>query len=338
MSHFAAVTVAAGLMALGPRLTPQQSGTTHRLQAVSAVDARVVWASGVGGTFTLTTDGGATWHAGVVPGAEALEFRDVQGVSARVAYLMSAGKGEDSRIYRTEDGGASWKLQFQNHDPDAFYDCFAFWDTTHGVTVSDAVNGRFPAIRTVDGATWQDIGDRLPSALPNEGAFAASGTCVAVQGTDRAWIATGAAAKARILATTDGGQRWQAFETPITQGSATSGGFSVAFRDRAHGILAGGSLEDSTPPTRNVAVTADGGRTWTLAHPTPFPGAAFGVAYAPGRRTVVATGPAGAAVSENDGGTWTPLEGVAGFWAVGFGNARTGWLVGTGGRILKLSL
>jgi len=336
MSRFAALA-AAGLVALGPTLTPQQSGTTNRLQAVSPVDVRVVWASGVGGTFTFTTDGGATWHAGVVPGAEALEFRDVQGVSARVAYLMSAGKGEDSRIYRTEDGGASWKLQFQNRDPDAFYDCFAFWDAKGGLSFSDAVKGRFPAIRTSDGTTWQDIGDHLPSALSNEGAFAASGTCVAVQGADRAWIATGGAAKARILATTDGGKRWQAYETPITQGTATSGGFSVAFRDRSHGILAGGSLEDSTPPTRNVAVTADGGRTWTLAHPTPFPGAAFGVAYAPGQRTVVATGPAGAAVSEDEGGTWRRFEEVAGYWAVGFGNERTAWMVGTGGRILKLS-
>jgi photosystem II stability/assembly factor-like uncharacterized protein len=332
----AALTVAAGLISLGPRLTPQQSGTTVRLQAVSAVNARVVWASGVGGTFTLTTDGGATWRAGVVAGAEALEFRDVQGVSERVAYLMSAGKGDDSRIYRTEDGGATWTLQFRSHDADAFYDCVAFWDPKRGVAFSDAVNGRFPAIRTVDGTSWRNIGDRLPAAQPNEGAFAASGTCVAVQGTDRAWIATGAAARARILATTDGGERWQAYDTPIVQGTATSGGFSVAFRDRSHGILVGGSL-DSTPPTRNVAVSADGGRTWRLARPTPFPGAAFGVAYAPGGRTVVATGPGGAAMSENEGGAWTLLAGATGYWAVGFGDARTAWLVGTDGRILKLS-
>ena len=91
-----------------PVLTAQSSGTANRLQAVSPVSASVVWASGLGGTFTVTTDGGNTWRAGVVPGAEALQFRDVQGVSDQVAYLMSSGTGSDSRIYKTVDGGANW--------------------------------------------------------------------------------------------------------------------------------------------------------------------------------------------------------------------------------------
>ena len=116
----------------GPTLTPQESGTLNRLQAVSPVNSKVVWASGVGGTYTLTTDGGETWTAGVVPGAETLQFRDVEGVSDKVAYLLSAGGGTDSRIYKTEDGGATWTLQFQNTDPLGFYDCFAFWNPTEG--------------------------------------------------------------------------------------------------------------------------------------------------------------------------------------------------------------
>ena len=110
-----------------PTLTPQNSGTTQGLIAVSPVDSRVVWASGRGGTFLLTTDGGATWKAGVVPGAEALQFRDVQGVTEKVAYLQSIGNNPtDFRIYKTVDGGASWVMQFQNQNPSAFYDCFAF--------------------------------------------------------------------------------------------------------------------------------------------------------------------------------------------------------------------
>src|SRR5262249_47219922 len=67
----------------GPTLTPQNSGTTNSLISISALNARVAWASGRNGTFTRTTDGGKTWHAGVVPGAEALQFRDVQAVSEK---------------------------------------------------------------------------------------------------------------------------------------------------------------------------------------------------------------------------------------------------------------
>src|SRR2546426_8858500 len=238
-SHLA---LAASAAATAPTLTPQQSGTTNRLQAISPVSPRVAWASGVGGTYVVTTDGGATWRAGVVPGAEGLQFRDVEGVSETDAYLMSAGSGTASRIYKTEDGGVSWSLQFQNQDPDAFYDCFAFWSPKHGLTMSDAVNGRFPVIRTLDGVTWQDIGDRLPVAQSGEAAFAASGTCVTAQGGRRAWIVTGAAARARVLATTDGGETWAAYDTPIAQGTPSSGGISVDFRDPFHGILAGGEL------------------------------------------------------------------------------------------------
>ncbi len=67
-----------------PTLTPQNSGTTNGLIAVWPVNPQVVWASGRAGTFTVTTDGGQTWRAGVVPGAEMLQFRDVQAFSAHL--------------------------------------------------------------------------------------------------------------------------------------------------------------------------------------------------------------------------------------------------------------
>jgi photosystem II stability/assembly factor-like uncharacterized protein len=169
----------------GPTLVPQRSGTTNRLQAISPVSARVAWASGTGGTYAVTIDGGATWRAGVVPGADTLEFRDVEGIDARAAYLLSAGPGDQSRIYKTTDGGATWTRLFTNQEPKAFYDCFAFWRPERGLTMSDAVNGRFPVIRTVDGARWEDIGNRLPAANAEEGAFAASGNLCPGAGDDR---------------------------------------------------------------------------------------------------------------------------------------------------------
>jgi photosystem II stability/assembly factor-like uncharacterized protein len=104
-----------------PRLTAQISGTTQGLIAVSPVNERVVWASGRGGTYVVTTNGGQTWRAGVVPGAEELQFRDVQGVSDKVAYLLSIGSNPtDFRIYKTEDGGATWTIQFRNQKPKRF--------------------------------------------------------------------------------------------------------------------------------------------------------------------------------------------------------------------------
>lgn len=319
-------------------LTPQQSGTTNRLQAISPVNDHVAWASGVGGTYAMTTDGGTHWKSAVVPGARMLEFRDVEAVSARVAYLMSAGPGGASRIYKTEDGGEHWTLQFKNRDPNAFYDCFSFWAPRRGITMSDAVDGVFPVIRTTNGQAWKNIGPRLPAAQAGEAAFAASGTCVATEGDANAWIATGGAAKARILATTDGGDTWNAYETPIVQGTPSSGGISVAFRDARHGILGGGDLAITDAFTKNVALTLNGGKTWYLTNHPTFTGSIYGLAYVPSAgRTVVATGPKGAAWTADEGGHWTALEGAADYWAVAFASPAAGWLVGTDGRILKVT-
>jgi photosystem II stability/assembly factor-like uncharacterized protein len=325
-----------------PILRRQHSGTANRLQAISPVNSQVVWASGVGGTFVRTTDGGRNWHAGVVEGAEALEFRDVHGVSDREAYLLAAGVGEDSRIYKTVDGGETWTLQFLNPLPNAFYDCFDFWTPNRGLTFSDPVNDLFPVIRTRNGGeNWNRIARKLPPALPGEFAFAASGTCVDTQGEDLAWIGTGGEPGARILATTDGGDTWKAYPTPIVQGTANSGIFTVQFRDSRHGILAGGDLESSEAFSKNVAASNDGGKTWTLVSGTPFPGAAFGLSYVPVRagqnpRIVVATGPGGAAWTANEGRRWHLIPEVRDFWAVAFADLNHGWLVGTEGRIIKL--
>jgi photosystem II stability/assembly factor-like uncharacterized protein len=204
-----------------PKLTPQQSGTPQLLISVSPVNSRVVWAAGTGGTYVVTTDGGENWKAAVVPGAENLQFRDVHGVSEKVAYLMSIGNNTtDFRIYKTVDGGATWNIEFTNQTVTAFYDCFAFWSPKRGIEHSDSVNGVFPEIRTTDGKTWQSIAADMPPALPGEASFAASGTCVTTQGEDNAWVATGAQATVRILATRDGGDTWNAYDTPLVSSAS----------------------------------------------------------------------------------------------------------------------
>jgi photosystem II stability/assembly factor-like uncharacterized protein len=331
-----------------PTLTPQNSGTTQGLISVSPVNPRVVWASGRGGTFVVTTDGGATWKAAVVPGAEALQFRDVQGVSEKVAYLQSIGDNPtDFRIYKTVDGGATWTMQFQNQNPGAFYDCFAFWTPKRGISHSDSVNGVFPDLRITDGSTWQDISGNMPPALPGEFSFASSGTCVATQGAMNAWIATGGATTARILATTDGGDTWNAFDTPLVS-SPSAGAFTVAFRDPLHGIVGGGDLDPADPNNASTATSNDGGQTWKLTNPTPVTGAIFGLGYVGrafgvqeaedgGRAVVITANAGGAAWSPDEGNTWFTLPGVTGFWAVAFASPEAGWLVGTDGRILKIS-
>ena len=333
-----------------PTLTPQSSGTTQNLIAVSAVNPQVVWGSGAGGTFVVSTDGGQHWRSGVVPGAESLQFRDVQGVSAEIAYLMSIGNNPtDFRIYKTTDGGAHWTMQFQNQLKGGFYDCMAFWTPDRGIAVSDSVNGVFPDLRTTDGTRWESMSANLPRALSGEGSFASSGTCVATQGSRNAWIATGASPAAnRILITGDGGKSWQAHNAPFPS-SAMGGSFTIAFRDALHGIVGGGSNDPKEPDHAATAVSSDGGKTWTLTNKPPVTGTIYGLAYvgntgdlgkrkSQGSRAVVITANAGgAAWTPDEGATWYSLKVVSGYWAVAFAGPKAGWLVGTKGRILKIS-
>lgn len=338
-----------------PKLTLQNSGTTQGLIAVSPVDSRVVWASGRGGTFLLTTDGGRNWRAGVVAGAEALQFRDVQGVSERVAYLQSIGDNPtDFRIYKTVDGGANWTMEFQNQNPGAFYDCFAFWTRNRGISHSDSVNGVFPDLQTRNGRTWQDISGNMPPALAGEASFASSGTCVATEGERNAWIATGGATTARILATNDGARTWNAYDTPLVS-SPSAGAFTVDFRDAWHGIVGGGDLDPADPNNARTATSNDGGRTWKLTSAPPVTGAIFGLSYVRDighgherdgrqdrrdedeRAVVITANTGGAAWTPDEGETWFALPGVTGYWAVAFASREAGWLVGTNGTILKIS-
>jgi photosystem II stability/assembly factor-like uncharacterized protein len=312
--------------------TPQLTGVTARLRGVSAVSDRVAWASGSNGTVLRTTDGGNTWTAIKVPDADALDFRDIDAFSDTTAYVLSIGNGELSRIYKTSDGGRQWTLQLANKDPKIFLDAMAFWSEKAGLAFSDSVDGQFVVFSTASGGgAWDRIPvNRLPPALPNEGAYAASGSNVAIFG-NHVWIGTTAS---RVLHSPDRGRTWTVAQAPLPT-SASAGIFSIAFRDALHGIVVGGDYQKEGEAIDNAAITSDGGNTWTLVK--GLSGYRSVVAYRRGSKSSwIAVGPQGADVTDDDGRTWKPLAGP-GFHAFSFGpNGRTGWGVGERGSIARL--
>jgi photosystem II stability/assembly factor-like uncharacterized protein len=315
---------------------PQQSNTTADLRGLSVVSPWIVWASGTKGTYTRTTDGGTTWQSGTIIGAEQLDFRDVEAFDANTAYLLSIGKDQQSRIYKTNDGGAHWTLQFTNRRPEAFFDAMAFWDRDHGIAMSDPVNGRFVMVATENGGqTWADVpATNIPPALAGESAFAASGTCIAVQGQANAWFVTGGAV-ARVFRSGDRGRTWTVTNAPVTSGAESSGIFSIAFGDAMQGVIVGGDYRKPNEAGDSVAVTTDGGRNWKLSTGHRPAGYRSGAAFvAP--LTVIAVGTSGSDVSTDGGASWTPLDGEN-YNSVA---ARKGvvWAVGPQGRIAKLDM
>lgn len=315
---------------------PQTSGVTVRLRGVSAVSSTVGWASGAGGTVLRTTDAGTTWQRLTVPGAEALDFRDVDATDARTAHVLSIGPGAASRIYQTTDAGATWTERFVNADPQAFFDAMTFADADHGVAVSDSVDGRFIILLTTNGGrTWTPVpAASLPPALPGEGAFAASGTNVAMAGPRHLWFAT---TKSRVVRSNDGGRSWTVHQTPLATGEAT-GIFSVAFRDTRHGVVVGGNYSQERATGANAAFTSDGGVTWSLAPAPGVGGFRSAVVWLPSVRAWLAVGPAGADRADEAAGAWTPAGGD-GYDAVSIHAASgTGWATGSGGRIARVAV
>ncbi len=310
----------------------QVSNTQADFRGLSVVNANIVWVSGSNGTYACTNDGGQHWAVGTVPNAAKLDFRDVEAVDKDTVYLLSAGPGTASRIYKTNDGGMTWNLQFKNSDPAAFYDAIAFWDAQHGIAFGDPVNERFQLLRTTDGGThWKPLKPKqLPQALPGEAAFAASGTCLVTQGENDVWFATGGGKYARIFHSKDRGQHWEVSNTPLTAGTPTTGIFSIAFRDPHRGMIVGGNFRQPNATGATAAVTIDGGETWRrLNNRLPYCSA---VAWAKDRW--VAVGTSGSHVSIDDGATWQRLDDQD-YNTVGFTAKGEGWAAGPKGRIAK---
>lgn len=311
--------------------------TTANLRGVSAPSNTIIWASGSKGTYLRSTDAGQTWIAAQVPNAESLDFRDVEAFNENVAYLLAAGPGFLSRIYKSTDAGSHWTLQLKNEDPRGFLDCMAFWDATHGIALGDSIDGEFQLFSTDDGEHWHQLPtNKLPTSLEGEGAFAASGSCIAVQGSANVWFATGGKV-ARVYRSSDRGQTWQVSVTPLIHGTDSTGIFSITFRDAEHGVIAGGDYQNPQQNGPNLAFTDDGGETWKLSTLTPHQAYYSAAAYTASGNIVLA-GTVGAVVIANDASSPTRVlrSWRSNFNALSIAPDGTAYAVGPNGFIARI--
>ena len=312
---------------------PQTSGTTASLRGLCAVNPRIVWASGAGGTVLRTIDGGASWHASVVPGAADLDFRAIHALDADRAWILSSGPGPKSRIYRTADGGAHWTLLYTNPDAGGFFDGLAFWDSRRGVVLGDPVDGQFVILTTTDaGQTWRR--SKLPPALAGEGAFAASNSSLVLRGKQEIWFSTGGPSAARVFHSQDGGVHWDVAATPIRHDGAGAGIFSLSFADASNAMVVGGDYSQPAAATGNIAISTNGARTWMEPDGTHPHGYRSAVVFVPARQLWIAVGTSGSDVSTDAGKTWKTID-TQSYNALAAVTNRV-WAVGPAGHIAVL--
>jgi photosystem II stability/assembly factor-like uncharacterized protein len=276
-----------------------------------------------------STDSGKTWKRLRIPGTDSLDFRGVQAFNANTAYVMSSGAGAQSRIYKTTDGGKSWKLLFQGARKEIFLDALICDDERHCAALSDPVDGKFVVLANTDGEHWTELPrENMPAALPKEGAFAASNSSLCLEDADIHFGTGGPAA--RVFASHDFGKTWTVGETPIASGNASSGIFSL-FCDERTIVAVGGDYQHPGRALKNATVSKDGGQTWELATQPPGGYRSAVGKYGGG---FVAVGPTGAETSA-DGLRWNSIGkvNVNAYSSPIFGGS--GWAVGPHGIVAK---
>ena len=319
---------------------PQQPGTDASFRGMSIIGADAVWISGTKGTFAWTTNGGAEWHAGQVAGATSHDFRAVHAISLDTALLMVSSL-DTGLIYRTTNRGQSWSVVYSDESKGAFLDAMTFFDSRRGLAVGDPVNGRFVILSTSDGGQhWARIpGAGLPPSLPNEGAFAASGTSLITCGPNNAWLGSGGAATSRVFHSADGGRSWSVANVPINAGVASAGIFSLACRDTEHIIAVGGNYSKPDAAATTVARSEDGGATWTASSPSQATAFLSGVAFLDPRdgKRLIAVGTEGSAFSLDGGRSWSRLDSLSLNVVMALGGKNMAWAAGARGSVAVLN-
>ena len=322
----------------------QTSGIDTNLRGVSAVYAPdpkangasipVVWASGSNGVILKSVDGGVTWVRLHVSDGDTLDFRGIVAFNASTAYLMSIGDGDKSRIYKTTDGGETWKLQYSGDRKEVFLDSIACLSIVECFVLGDPLDRKFLLLKTTDGEHWSQLPtDDMPAALPGEGAFAASNSCLALSGDSQIFFATGGPS-ARVFQSGDGGLTWTVSRTPVLQGNTSSGIFSLRFDKHDRVIVVGGDYKELNNSDRVAAISLDHGKTWQLAAHQPG-GFRSGLAQIGiGSADWVAVGPAGEDVSEDYGAHWKHTDSLN-LNAVELLDTQTGWAVGAHGTVAR---
>ncbi len=321
----------------------QESHTTASLRGVHNVGSGVAWASGTNGTVLRTTDNGANWQTcPTPPGAEKLDFRGIQAFDENTAIVMSSGKGDLSRLYKTTDGCRTWKLLFTNPDKEGFWDAIAFTqkprnaqERCFGTVVGDPVERHFAIFLTLDcGDSWEKQIRQSPEALPpGEGLFAASNSSLIVYGPQARKFVTGGEGGAREMYFWVGvddtnqpdplkvmpgakefrmvSRGWNVEPLPNPSPNVSSGAFSIA-DDGYHSVIVGG---DYSHTEKGLAWYEGSYRLadktlWHLSIHPPH-GYRSSVAYDPTTKTWITVGPNGTDISTDDGKNWRPLKPTA---------------------------
>ena len=312
------------------------------IRAIQTMNDSSVWFAGGNGQSGYTLDNGISWELFTLEhnGKKA----ELRGLAINGSDVFAMGVQDPTVVFHTANMGASWDVVFEETNPEAFFVGMDFYNSNDGILFGDPIDNIWYVATTSDGGmSWDTLPKiQLPESDSGEYAFAASNSNFKIIG-DHFWFASGGM-KARVYHSSDKGASWESFDTPIQEGGAMTGIYTMDFYDAQTGIIAGGNWNDIMDNSQNMAVTSDGGKTWALVADGENPNYTSCVQYIPntnGKELITlnsraATG-IGRMMYSNDGGYhWQELNGKK-FLSIHFSSRNYAWMSGVN-KISRLDI
>lgn len=307
------------------------------IRAIEAIDENTMWFAGSGGKVGYTNDAGKSWIMDSIQ-YDTLkpEFRSIAIADSSVFVLSIASP---ALLYKSDDFGKTWKLTYRDNNPTVFYNAMAISDNGFGAIVGDPVEDCLSVLITTNsGGNWSKVScEDLPIVVNGEAGFAASNSNVNIF-EENVWLVSGGT-RARVFHSSNKGETWRVYNTPIIQGGQMTGIFTSQFYDSQNGIIMGGDWNEKTKNTENKAITKDGGKTWTLIADGQEPSYRSSVRYVPGTegKELIAVGTPGISYSKDGGLSWRKISEKS-FYTIRFApDGKSAWLAGSG-KVGKIEL
>jgi len=287
-----------------------------------AIDRNTAWACGSEGTIIRCRNAtlpNIAFDVFSILGFEKSEFRSIHARDADTCIVATAG--QPANIFKTIDGGQTWKTVFSSDHAASFLNGMKFFNPSEGVVFGDAISGSLELLVTSNsGDSWKRLNvENSPPVLDGEAGFAASNSSMLLL-QDEVWIGLGGRdGVARILRCSDFRKNaqhnnrlhWTSVEIPFLASSPSRGIFSLASAGQSV-VAVGGDYKEmdnkkSTRGFRSCVIFSATDHQW------------------------ITVGPTGSdAATELD--RWQPLSDI-GFHTLHVASDGSVWAAGAGGRV-----
>lgn len=317
-----------------PSVTVLTSGVKTSLRGLSVVTDNIIWVSGSNGTVGRSTNAGKNWKWFTVKGFEKADFRDIEGFDANVAVIIAVA--EPAYILKTNDGGESWRIVYENKTKGMFLDAMDFANNQSGIVIGDPIDGKvFGAYTNNSGNTWTEwTHEERPVADTGEAFFAASGSNIKYFENKNYFMVSGGK-KARLFT------NQSTALLPLLQGKESTGANAIDIYDNGKAdkpgknmIVVGGDFSTDTSSLQNCFYTTNGGKDW-IKPVTPPHGYRSSVEYL-SKKIIISCGLTGVDYSTDQGKNWQWIS-REGFHVCKIAkNGSSVFLAGSNGKIGKL--